>query len=456
MNRLPIRLRLTLPYALGIAIVLAAIGLLVYVRVGDALLRDVDQNLRAQAAESAARIAHGESALDQEPSPTPAVEQVIGPNGQVVASAPRGLPAVRGSSGASAGARLTTGAIPSARGEWRILTLPVQLRQGHGTLVLATSLEQRDRTMRRLVREFVLGGAVALLLAIAAGYALAAAALRPVEAMRRRAAAITGRTAGRRLPVPRARDELARLADTLNDMLARLEGALEHERRFVDDASHELRTPLTLLRTEVELALRQPRSREDLEQALHSVAEETDRLSRLAEDLLLIARSDNGELPIRRELVLAEDLLERVARRFSSRAAEHGAELTLHVEPGTVLDVDPTRVEQALGNLVENALVHGGGRVLLTARARGSEVELAVTDEGAGFPPGFAEHAFDRFSRADPSRGPGGSGLGLAIVELIARAHGGRASVLARNGHGAAISLRLPAASQALAHESDS
>ena len=329
-------------------------------------------------------------------------------------------------------------------GKWRILTRPVRLQSGPATLVLAASLDQRDRTLDRLVHEFVIGGLAALLLAVVAGYALAVGALRPVEAMRRRAAAITARTPGSRLPVPPAKDDLSRLALTLNDMLARLAAALEHERRFVDDASHELRTPLALLRTEVEIALRQPRSQAELEQALRSVAEETERLSQLAEDLLLIARSDNGELPIRRERVSADELMGTVAKRFALRALEHDSSVSVEAAPGTMLDADGVRIEQALGNLVENALMHGAGNVLLAARIEGDGVELSVSDEGAGFPPDFAEHAFDRFSRADEARSQGGSGLGLAIVDLITRAHGGRAEVRNREGGGAVVSIWLP------------
>src|SRR5207253_8574810 len=193
-------------------------------------------------------------------------------------------------------------------------------------------------------------------LAIAAGYLLAAAALRPVEAMRRRAAAITASTPGTRLPVPSSRDEISKLAETLNDMLQRLEAAFEHERRFVADASHELRTPLALLRTELELALRRPRSHRELEQALRSAAEETERLTRLAEDLLLIARSDQGELPVRRERVSAQELLATVAERFAMRTERLGRTIVVDESADAILEADPVRLEQAVGNLVDNAL----------------------------------------------------------------------------------------------------
>jgi signal transduction histidine kinase len=226
-------------------------------------------------------------------------------------------------------------------------------------------------------------------------------------------------------------------------MLARLEAAIEHERRFLADASHELRTPLALLRTELELALRRPRSRDELELALRSAADETERLTRLAEDLLLIARADRGSLPIRREPVSARDLLADVAERFAARAAEDGREVAVEPGPDAVLDADPVRLEQAVGNLVDNALIHGRGRVTLAVVVRPEQVELHVRDEGAGFTPEFRARAFDRFSRADDARSPGGTGLGLAIVELIATAHGGTASVANCAGGGADAWLAL-------------
>ena len=183
-------------------------------------------------------------------------------------------------------------------------------------------------------------------------------------------------------------------------MLARLEAALEHERRFVDDASHELRTPLAILRTELELALRHPRSREELEQALRSAASDTERLSRLAEDLLLVARFDEGVLPLRREHVDAGALLAGVAARYEPRVREAARTLRVsETDGGLRLDADTMRLEQALENLVENALVHGAGTITLSARQEDGGVGLHVADEGPGIPPEFLERAFDRFSR---------------------------------------------------------
>jgi signal transduction histidine kinase len=228
-------------------------------------------------------------------------------------------------------------------------------------------------------------------------------------------------------------------------MLARLEASFEHERRFLADASHELRTPLALLRTELELALRRPRSRDELEQALRSAGEETERLSRGAHARRRLARADQGELPVRRRRVEAAELLEAVARRFEARAHEIGRAVV--AEPSSAeVDVDPDRVHQALSNLVDNALAYGTGDVTLSARERGGEVELHVGDRGPGFPAGFASRAFDRFSRADEARRRGGAGLGLAIVQLVAEAHGGTARAGARAGGGADVWLAMPRA----------
>jgi two-component system, OmpR family, sensor kinase len=242
--------------------------------------------------------------------------------------------------------------------------------------------------------------------------------------MRRRAAAITGENLESRLPLPGTRDELERLAETLNGMLERIEEALRRERDFVADAGHELRTPLALLRTELELALRHGGSQDELRTAIGHAAEEVDRLTQLAEGLLLIARYDRGELPLKLEDVEAGALLRSVAERYRWRG-----ELAVEGGDGLVVHGDRLRLEQALGNLVDNALRHGTGRVELSVEARDGGVELHVRDEGPGLPPGFAEHAFERFSRPDEGRSTAGSGLGLSIVKAVAEAHGGSAHI---------------------------
>jgi signal transduction histidine kinase len=293
--------------------------------------------------------------------------------------------------------------------------------------------EERDETLSSLLGLLLVGGPLALAAATFAGWLLAGAALRPVEAMRRRAAEISADTSGERLPVSDADDEIHRLGTTLNAMLDRLDAGLARERRFVADASHELRTPLALLRTELELALRRPRTSEEQEAALRSAREEVERLVALAEGLLLLTTSE--EALLRREPVDVRGLLERVAARYGVEVVEAEGEI----------DADAVRLEGALGSLVENALRHGEPPVRLSAHRKGERVVLTVTDSGPGFPPDFLPHAFDRFARADSARTEPGAGLGLSIAAAVARAHGGEATARNLSEGGAEVALALPA-----------
>ena len=450
MTRISLRLRLTFAFTIAMTLVLVAMGFVVYRQLGRSLLTTVDQNLRGQLSEAVTRAEAGGPLVDPDAGEGGTVGQLLDSSGRVVRSTPPGMkpvvePIRLGKTGKS-GRFFEVDSIPGREGEWRVLALSVQRSGRPLTLVLARSIASRKEALDHLMTDFFVAGPLLLLLASLAGYGLAAAALRPVEAMRRRAEAITAATPGRRLPVPSSKDEISRLATTLNDMLGRLEAAFAHERRFVADASHELRTPLALLRTELELALRRPRSAAELERTVRSAVEETERLSQLAEDLLLIARSDQGRLPIRRTRIPSADVLQVVADRFARRAEDHGQMIVVEAaEPE--IDADPVRVEQALGNLVDNALAHDAKTVRLWARTgAGGLVELHVTDDGSGFPEAFVSHAFDRFTRADEARGRGGTGLGLAIVDLIAQAHGGSTGAANRPGGGADVWLAVPGA----------
>jgi signal transduction histidine kinase len=270
----------------------------------------------------------------------------------------------------------------------RVLAKPVAAQGQRLVVAVGTSLETRDEALAGLRHALFLGGPLALLLAACAGYGLAAAALRPLEQMRAR------------------------------------------ERRFVADASHELRTPLALLRAELELALDRPRAREELEAALRSAALETDRVVQLAEDLLLLARIDQDKLPIRPQLTRLDDLFEGVVARFERRAEEAGREIAYDGR-GLTIVVDPLRVEQAIGNLIDNALRHGRGRVTIDAEPGDGRVTIHVRDEGEGIRPELAGRAFEWFGRLDPGREGAGTGLGLAIVAEIARAHGASVGITA-------------------------
>jgi signal transduction histidine kinase len=437
-RRLPIKLRLTLAFAGAMALVFVATGAFVYFRLGSSLDDTIDSGLRTRANDLSALVMRGNLDVPGR------FAQVIRPDGTTLdASAALLSPeeAARASRGPLMLDRAPFGEFDSGR----LLALPVSAGGRPLVLVVGASTEARADTLERLLVQLLIAAPIALLLASLLAYGLATAALRPVESMRRQAAAIRPSDRGRRLPVPDTDDEIARLGETLNDLLERLESARERERRFVADASHELRTPLALLRSELELAQRRPRSREELESALASAAEETERLSRLADDLLVLARADAEGLALRRDEVHVRDLAERVGSRFERRATESGRTVEVQAPQGLELAADRARIEQALTNLVDNALRHGGGHVRISARANNGSVELHVLDEGAGFDDEFAPHAFERFSRADEVRGDAGAGLGLAIADAIAQAHGGASFARNRDDRaGADVWLVLP------------
>ncbi|MBA2360944.1 MAG: HAMP domain-containing protein [Actinobacteria bacterium] len=441
MRRMPIRLRLALTFAAAMAVVLGAVGAVLYIRLEETLNDNLDGTLRVRTATLAA--ASPDIPLPR--SPEEEFAQIYAPDGTLEGSSVGPNPLVPSS------------AIERARsGEAFVESRPARALDGEPARILVTrlpgrnaylavgaSLEDRNEALAGLVRQLLVVGPLALLLSSLAGYLLAGAALRPVDRMRRRAAEISTDRPGQRLPLPESRDEVRRLGETLNAMLSRLEASFARERQFVSDASHELRTPLALLQAELDLALRRPRSREELEQAIRSAGDEVSRLTRLAEDLLVLARADEGALPVNVTMLSPDELLGSVARRFEARALQEGRVLSVDSQLEGPLLGDRLRLEQALGNLVDNALRHGRGAVRLAAAPENGRVELRVEDEGPGFPPEYLPRAFERFSRADEARGGGAAGLGLAIVDVVARAHGGEAKAV-NLARGAVVSLLLP------------
>ncbi|MEA2295916.1 MAG: hypothetical protein QOE86_3555 [Solirubrobacteraceae bacterium] len=410
LSRLPIRLRLTLAFAAAMAVAFVALGVFIYVEFQKDQAATLDEGLRA-------RLRDLVETADESPP---------GDLAQV---------GLRGS-------QLLTGAEERRVRRGVVLTIPrravagagdVRIRAGRAengiAAAVAEPLRTPDRELARLRALLLVAGPLALALASFAGYEVAGAALRPVERMRARAESIEAGDAGERLPLGPADDEVGRLGATLNELLDRLEDAMMRERRVVSDASHELRTPLTVLRTELQLALRGERSPEELRAALGGALGETERLTRLADDLLVLARADQGRLPLRRaDLDVAELLTARAARLAPAAPVEVAAGLTVNA--------DPDRAAQAVDNLLVNAVRHGAEPVALHARAVNGLVELHVTDGGPGFG-GDTVRAFERF------RGEG-TGLGLSIVAAIAGAHGGAAGAADRPGGGADAWIALP------------
>ncbi len=436
------------------ALVLAAIGVFVYLRFQSDLDATVDSGLRSRAAELGAEVRQAVAEGDRRlVGRSDAFAEVLSAGGRVLDSSP-----VVGGQALLTPAELRRAlrgpllvdrdSVPGLEGSARLLAVPASSRGERRVAVVGASTADQEDALGDLLQLLLIGEPVALLLASLAAYWVAAAALRPVEAMRARAESISAAAPRERLPVPSSGDEIARLGETLNEMLGRLGEALEHERAFVADASHELRTPLAILSTELELALAEGRSPAELRAALASAAEEADRLTQLAEDLLTIAQTEGGVLPLRLGPVALDEVLAGVRRRFSRRAAEEGREIVV-AAGGLEVVGDRLRLDQAVGSVVDNALRYGAGTVTIAAARGGDAVEITVRDQGPGFPEEFIGRAFERFSRASQSRRDGGSGLGLAIVRTVARAHGGEAQAANLPGGGAEVTLRIPARAQA-------
>jgi two-component system OmpR family sensor kinase len=454
LRRLPIRVRLTLFFAAVMVVVLTATGAFVYLRMKADLGATVNTGLRSRAADVVAMVQGSDRRLTLS-GRSPLTEagenlaQVLGADGTVLDSTPsyRSRPLLTPAELARALRKTTYLERPHVAGldaPVRFIATPATHGNVRTVAVVGALLDDRNEALSRLLVLLAIGGPVALVLASLACYAVTAAALRPVESMRSEAAEVSMHAPGRRLPVPPAHDEISRLGTTLNDMLARQELAFERERNFVSDASHELRSPLAILRSEVELALQQGRSEEELRAALQSVAEETDRLTQLAEDLLVLARSDDGRLGLAVDDVPVAELLQTADRRFGDRARASGREVRIDADGALLVGVDRPRIDQALANLVENALRYGQGDIVLRAVRSGDAVELHVRDDGRGFPDEFIARAFERFTRADHARSRGGAGLGLAIVAAIADAHGGSAGARNVPGGGADVWITLP------------
>jgi signal transduction histidine kinase len=449
---MPIRLRLAAAFAAVAAALFALGGWAFASGLSSAQLSAIDSQLTVQLTQAARYLPAGSATGAAAPYASPPgdyVIQVIDPGGQVRGASPDAgtVPLVTADQLAQARhGRISVTSTADEEG-LRIAAAPLASHPGW-VAVAGESLETYNATQSQVVRELALGGAAFVAVAGLGAYGLARAALSPVERLRRQVAAISGRGETSSIEVPSTRDEIAALAGTMNDLLGRLQGALARQRALTADASHELRNPLAVLRGELELAARPGRSREDLVVATRNAAAEAERLTRLTDDLLLLARSDEDRLSLRLAPTDIRRLLASSAERAASRLAAAGVTGRLDAQPGIYADLDADRIRQAVDNLVDNALrfAPGGSVIVLSARADGTDLDIEVQDDGPGFPADFLPHAFERFRRPDSgrSRGDGGAGLGLAIVQAIVAAHGGVATAGNRPGGGALIRLRLP------------
>jgi heavy metal sensor kinase len=307
-----------------------------------------------------------------------------------------------------------------------------------------------DRSVHRLVVLLLLACPAAILLTAAGGWVLARRSLRPVSRLTSEADRIGMRRLTDRLPVPATGDEVARLASTLNAMLARIETGVEEQRRLVADASHELRTPLAAMGAELDVSLRADKLDPAAREVLRSTREEVYRLSGTVDGLLTLARADRGALDLRLGAVDLGALAGETLERLGPLAGSFGVTFAARLD-GAPAEGDPSWLGRAIANLVDNAIKFSpeGGTVTVTSGDHGAEVSLSVLDEGPGIPANAREVVFDRFQRLDASRAraTGGSGIGLSIVREIAHAHGGRVEIRPGPRGGSRFVLTIPAAS---------
>ena len=338
------------------------------------------------------------------------------------------------------------------------------LSPGPGTLIVAIPLTEVSATLDRLLGVELVVSGIALLLVAGFALWLVRLGLRPLEGIGATAGAIAAGDLSRRVEPATDRTEVGRLGLALNAMLAQIEAAFEERRasenrlrRFVADASHELRTPLTSIRGYAELFRRGADSRpEDLAKSMQRIEAEAARMGVLVDDLLLLARLDQGR-PLGREQVDLARIVEEAVD--SARAVEPDRRIDLGLDGPTSVVGDAGRLRQAVDNLLDNARVHtpASSRVRVTLRPDDGAVLLTVADEGPGLPAEVATRAFERFYRGDPSRSRsmGGAGLGLSIVAAIVESHGGTVNVRSEEGAGATFEVRLPVSGRTAGDEGE-
>ncbi len=449
-----IRVRLTLWYGGVLAVILLALGIALYVMLGHALLQRVDELLDREFHEVEERLEEGVAAealqagrhhhhyyairvtaadgkvlvQSSEFAPIPLVDRVKFPDAAGPAYHTEGT-------GAAGRYRLKSGVVRTDRGE-----LLVQV---------AASLESYDHELRALRTVLLVLLPAGLVLAVAGGYWLAGRALAPVQQMTDTARSISAHNLRERIQVRNPRDELGRLAETLNSMMDRLEQSFDAMRQFTADASHELRTPLTAIRTEVEIALRSARSPDDYQQVLASTLEEVERITRLADSLLLLSREDAGTAPSVRQPLRVDELLREVGEHVKAVADQAGVTLTVGGLPPAAVEGDADRLRQVFYNLLDNAVKYNraGGSVTLSGRRHDRHVIIEIADTGVGIPAEELPRVFDRFYRVDKSRSRqmGGAGLGLSIAKALVESHAGRIEVESTLGKGSTFRVVLPA-----------
>jgi heavy metal sensor kinase len=458
MNRWNIRVRLTLLFLAVESVFLVVFIASVYGLFTHRLTDAVDLNLRDKLETlGAAYELSGEYVqveLDEHSRDTlwaDSIAQILTPDGRVLfqnrpgGAVPLPVSLIAPSQPEDGAVHLTSADVAGA-GEMRI-GRQVDKREGRPVVVaIAVPLKAMRQQQRALLSVMLMAGIVLLAVSVALGWFVVGRLLRPLGDMARKARQITAERLHDRLEVANPHDEIGQLATTLNGMMERLHASFDQMRRFTSDASHELRTPLTCMRNELEVALTQSRSPDEYRDVLGSTLEEIDRLTRLSDALLTLARLDSGRMTLQNEDVDLNELLVEAADRIRVQADAKGAEL--YVDAGSTpcrVKGDHRLIEQAFLNLMDNAIKYGGTGIHVRLSMEDGAVVVTVHDSGTGIPTEHLEHLFERFYRVDKSRSRelGGAGLGLSLAKQYVELHGGSISVSSDAGNGTTFTVRF-------------
>lgn len=465
-----LRVKLTVYYLAILLMVLLLFGVAIYAYLSSSLLTTIDESLGYQieklemsmavgagADVSDYPIAQSEEHQEELLQLTPHLIQIINEMGQItdenLASPKDRLPILKDSLMALEIGKTKFESVQLNSGEsLRVATRRVKDFEDGGTyfIRLGHSLEAMRSARRHAL--IILGIAIpaALLLGSFGGLLLANQALSPVDRITKAAEQIARGDLAERVPEPGKKDEIGRLAATFNHMISRLQAAFERQKQFTSDASHELRTPLAVMRGDIEIALRRERSIDEYQRVLTSNLEEIIRLSRLIEDLLMLARADSGRVELRCEPVELDHLCRQMADYIAPLAHQRQQELT-YSSPQTAVTVnaDLQRIKQMLLNLLDNAIKYTdpGGKIILGLKIEDKQAVITVADTGRGIPEEDLPHIFDRFFRRSGNisdRSATGFGLGLSIVKWIVEEHKGQIETESSSGEGTMFAVKLP------------
>ena len=434
------RLVLLTTVGLAVGLIVGGVVLTVVLRLG--LLRAADQAIE-QTGQEVAQLIDANRLPDPVPAGGTTVVQVLDDGGRVLAASPgadrlvAALPADQ-LAVARDGPITLSGSLFGVLGPVRVVALSAGPTGSPSTVLVATPSSDIDDAVSVVRTSLIAGFAVLLAVLALVAWRLIGATLRPVEALRVGAQRITGTNSAETLPLPNSADEIRRLAETLNDMLGRLEASRLRQRAFVADAAHELRSPLASLRTQLDVAV----ATGDAADTADLLAE-VERLTRLVNDLLLLARVDDAAPPPRELLDLGV-----VALHVADRYAAQSIPVLVETVADSVISASPQALERVLANVLDNAVRYARSAVRVSVGPSDGGVLVVVSDDGPGIPAGDRERVFERFARLHDARDrdTGGTGLGLAIVSELIGAQGGTVRLLDAEGGGLRVELWFPAA----------